>query len=104
MRQSDQILHDALMEAGFDELAGRAAASEWNDYFGVHDGMELTHLVSVLHRESSRPENGPVKRAAAKRLIERVKEGDFDGTREEADEWAQSPEGKATFGKLVGGE
>lgn len=35
------------------------------------------------------------------RLAERVVEGDFDATKEEADAWAQSPEGLETFSKMI---
>lgn len=35
-------------------------------------------------------------------LEKRVREGDFDNTREEAEAWAKSPEGRATIGKLTG--
>lgn len=37
-------------------------------------------------------------------LIERVKAGDFDATREEAAAWAASPEGLESFGRLLSGE
>jgi hypothetical protein len=30
-----------------------------------------------------------------------VAAGDFDGTKEEADEWARSPDGQATFAELI---
>jgi hypothetical protein len=34
-------------------------------------------------------------------LRDRVKEGEFDGTKEESDEWARSPEGQAAFAELT---
>lgn len=36
-------------------------------------------------------------------LAERAKRGDFDATREEADAWAASEDGQATFRDLLGG-
>lgn len=37
-------------------------------------------------------------------LAMRARNGDFDSTDEEADEWAKSPEGQETFRKLLAGE
>jgi hypothetical protein len=37
-------------------------------------------------------------------LRRRVINGDFDASKEESDEWAESPEGQDTFKKLIEGE
>jgi hypothetical protein len=34
-------------------------------------------------------------------IVEGVKEGKWDGTKEESDEWARSPEGQAIFHELI---
>jgi hypothetical protein len=89
MRESDRKLRDALVAAGLDHLAERAARGEWNDYFGRHP-MPQHHLVMTL-------------RATAGDTVElqrRVIRGEFDGTAEEANEWACSPEGRATLAEL----
>jgi len=36
-------------------------------------------------------------------MAQRTINGEFDGTPEESDEWARSPEGQATFRELMGG-
>lgn len=36
------------------------------------------------------------------RIAERAADGEFDGTREESDAWAHSPEGQATFRQVFG--
>lgn len=44
---------------------------------------------------------GSLSLPEAESLIERVKAGEFDGTKEEADAWARSPEGRRTFDSLI---
>lgn len=87
MRASDQILHDDLLDAGLPALAARAAASEWNDYFGV-DAMPQHALIAVLRDEVV------IANVVRKRLIENVVDGKYDGTQAESAEWAASPEGQ----------
>ena len=36
-------------------------------------------------------------------IAERVKDGDFDGTKEESEAWAASPEGQETFSEFFKG-
>lgn len=98
MRASDQKLVNALNAVGFHDLAERAATGEWNDYFGKHPLPQI-HLVATLTHYAGR--QGPVARTAAKKLVERVKDGDFDGTKEESDEWAASEEGQEAFNSLL---
>lgn len=97
MRPSDQILVEALTELGFTDLAKRAAGGEWNDYFGTH-AMPQHHLVATLR---SRFDDFPSKIADIEAVVGRVVQGDFDATKTEADEWAASPEGQATFAELL---
>lgn len=100
MRASDKLLHAALVYIGMADLAKRAAAGEWNDYFGPH-AMPQHHLIAVLMERAS---DFPSKREAIMELIERVKNGDFDGTKEESEEWAKSSEGQEIFRELLGGK
>lgn len=37
-------------------------------------------------------------------FAQRAIHGEFDGTKEESDAWAASPEGQATFRQLMGGQ
>lgn len=100
MRASDKVLHDALAEIGFPDLAKRAAAGEWSDYFGPH-AMPQHHLVAVLQERAS---DFPSKLDEIKAVIVRVMSGDFDATKEEADEWGASAEGQELFRELMGGK
>jgi len=97
MRASDRNLYDALMDVGFTDLANRAADGEWNDYFGKHP-MNITHLIGTLIQ---RKQDFPMKSDSIEDVIALAKSGHFDGTREEADEWAASPEGIETFKELM---
>ena len=92
MRQSTHKLHAALRKAGLDELAERAKAEEFHDYFSPHAAPLMK-----LHEELQ-----AVGTPAAQALMARVVNGDFDATSEESDEWAASPEGQEAFASLVG--
>lgn len=98
MRASNKVLHDALTELGFPDLAKRAAAGEWSDYFGPH-AMPQHHLIGVL---MGRMKDFPSKAKDILAVIERTKTGDFDATKEEADEWGASAEGQELFRELMG--
>jgi len=77
----------ALREIGLSELADEAARGLYDDY----ESPMPFPLINLVHRlgEAGTPE--------AKALAGRVKDGDFDGTKEEADAWFER-EGKAIFG------
>ena len=115
MRASDKTLHDALKREGLDDLAERAAAGEWNDYFGKH-AMNMNHLAAVLRSRQHAifadlfAGDGPPNKLEVEKnrlkfegLLRRVMSGDFDATQQEAREWGQSDEGREVFGGLVGG-
>jgi hypothetical protein len=101
MRASDKVLHDALLKAGHADLAERAKAGEWNDYFGPHPAPQH-HLVATLFERARTLPGGADKAIELKAIAERAMRGDFDGTKEEAEEWAASDEGQATFRELLG--
>lgn len=92
---SSRRLSTACRELGLENLAKRAYHDEFNDYFSPH-AFPLLILVSELNKVKNR--------WGVPRLIERVKEGEFDATRDESVAWAESPEGKETFSKLLRGE
>jgi hypothetical protein len=97
MRASDRKLHDALKKAGLHDLADRAADSEWNDYFGKHE-LPQHALVAELRARASAD---PSLQRNCERLVRQVIEGEFDGTREESDEWASSEEGQRVMDELA---
>ena len=100
MRESDKKLHQAMTDLGFPDLAERAAAGEWNDYFGKH-AMNITDLILTLR---ARAEDFPSKYDEIKAVVERAKNGEFDASKAEAEEWAASEEGQETFSALMGGK
>lgn len=80
-------LAEALRDIGLLQLAVDAERGVFDDY----ESPMPFPLINLVHRlgEAATPE------AAA--LAERVKDGEFDGTQEEADEWYRR-EGHALFG------
>jgi hypothetical protein len=94
---SSQRLTSALFELGLKDLAKRAARDEFNDYFSPH-AFPMLNLVSELNQPGIKHMHG------VKRLIERVKQGEFEATEDEGVAWAESPEGREVFGKLLRGE
>lgn len=84
-------LSAALFEAGLDDMAAKAAAGWYDDYLSPLV-TPTTQLVTDLRNAGG---------AAAMALAQRVIDGDFDATREEAEAWAASQEGQETLGKLM---
>lgn len=111
MRASDQKLHDALKNVGLDDLAGRAATGEWNEYFGAYAfpqqqltaeiQKEFFTVVAEAYKTGEKPDPKETKRAnLINSITVRVMAGEFDATPEESKEWAASPEGQQTFGEF----
>jgi hypothetical protein len=91
MRASDAKLAAALREAGLPEHAKRAAEGWFNEFFGRFPAPQLTlvHDLVIYGKHD---------------LAERVRNGEFDAGKEEADEWARSEEGQrelAAMEKLI---
>jgi hypothetical protein len=95
MRESDSILASDLKDAGLIDLADRAEAGEWNDYFGV-SATPQHDLIQTLR------DRVVIANVVRKQLIQQVIDGKYDGTKAEADEWAASPEGQKVFSEIVG--
>lgn len=68
----------------------RAKRDEYNDYFS-ESATPIMDLVIALQD------------AGFSKLAARARNGEFDATREESDEWAKSDEGRLTFAELTGG-
>lgn len=77
MRPSDKKLHDALLAAKLPDLAAKAAAGYYNEFFGPLD-TPIVQLVTDLQK------------AGAHTLAKRVMNGEFDAGKDESDEWAKS--------------
>lgn len=69
----------ALREIGLTTLAEEAARGVYDDY----ESPMAFPLINLVHRL------GEAGTAEAAVLAQRVKDGDFDGTKEEADAWAR---------------
>jgi hypothetical protein len=91
MRASDKKLSMALRKAGLNELATRAEAGHYNEFFGPLDLPEL-QLVADL---------AAIGTPKAMVLRQLVMHGEFDAGSEESEEWARSKEGQAAFGRLI---
>jgi len=68
-------------------LAERAAKGEFTDYSDAHT-CPITTLYSMC------------RRLGLNDIADRLKNGDFDATPEESDEWARSSSGQSAFAKL----
>lgn len=101
--RTTQYLGRVLDIVGLPEMARRARQGHFDDYFcppDVDDGLNIHRLVAELgeHRDQS---NGN-RRKDIQALIDGAKDGEFDGTKAESEEWARSAQGRATFERLLG--
>jgi hypothetical protein len=88
-------LAEALRKVGLDKLAEAAAGGYYHDFLSPLDLPELT-LVNDLTISAGGP-----KREEILALRRDVIEGKFDASKEESDEWMQSPEGQEAYRRLV---
>jgi hypothetical protein len=95
-----QLLAAELKGLGLDEMAAEAEKGMYHDYLSPHPTPAI-NLVRDLAVISTRY---PEKATEIMALRRRVINGDFDASKEESDEWAESPEGQDTFKKLIEGE
>ena len=84
----------ALRRAGLEDMAARAETGHYHDYLSPLDFPDLA-LLEELHQAAAQ---GNV---AARALVARHMNGDFDATKEESDTWARSPDGRAAFAALL---
>lgn len=91
-------LADALEAAGLDAMAASARTGYYHDFLSPLDFPTMA-LVNDLLLAIKGGLNGAVRDLHA-----RVVNGDFDATAEEAEEWADSPEGRKLFQRLKDGE
>lgn len=90
---STKRLVDALKAQHNPKLAAtikRAERNEFHDYLS-ESATPCVDLVMTLQKLGFRS------------LAIRARNGEFDATREEADAWAKSDEGRLTFAELTGG-
>jgi len=95
-----RVLDDYL---GLAAMARRAREGHFDDYFAppeVADGLEILRLVNELHAKTLVVAKSDRPRICE--VIEAVKVGEFDATREESDRWAASKDGQDTMRELLG--
>lgn len=90
MHSKDKLAR-ALRDAGLTEMADKAATGYYHDYLSPLALPEI-QLDSDLVKAGT---------PAAEALRMQHHNGDFDATREESDDWANSPEGRAAFKSLI---
>lgn len=101
---TSEYLARVLNACGLQELAGRAAAKHFDDYFcppEVDDGMNMHRLIGELDRAVKAVSSDSSLVARIGRIRAAVLDGEFDGTKAESDQWARSPEGRAVMEELV---
>jgi len=89
------FLAGELEKAGLPAMAEKARKGLYHDYLSPLDFPEME-----LDRDLVEAIKAGNEAAAALRA--RHHEGEFDASMEESDEWAQSPEGRAALGGLLG--
>ena len=89
MRTKERLAAE-LHKAGLGNMALLAAQ-------GYYDDWETSLATPIMQLVSD------LRAAGAHDLAARAINGEFDSSREEAEEWAKSPDGQATIKKLTGG-
>jgi hypothetical protein len=92
-----------LDEVPVGDMAKRAREGHFDDYFApaeVADGMEILRLVNELEVYANTPATPRNERPRIRAVIAAVKEGEFDGTREESARWQQSADGQRAMAQL----
>jgi len=82
------------------EALSLAGAPKWmidNANAGVYDDFKSPHALPIMTLVFDAQSCG------LPTIIDRAKAGEFDGTKEEADEWANSADGRATFSEFLRG-
>ena len=85
------ILAAELRKAGLDDMANKAAAGWYHDYLSPLDTPCLQLAADLLSAGTD----------AAMAIRARHLNGEFDATHKESEEWANSPEGRDAFNRLV---
>lgn len=93
-----------LEAAGLTEMAADARACHYDDYLcppDVDDGMNMHRLVAELRLHARTADR--IKRDRIEAVAQAAMNGEFDGTREEAHAWEESPDGQAAMRTLIEG-
>jgi hypothetical protein len=91
------MLAEELEKLGLTPMVAAARDGYYHDYLSPLAMPELQLINDLAEAASKRPEQSGAIMALRRRVIN----GEFDATAAESDEWAASPEGQETFGKLM---
>jgi len=100
MTHTKDMLAEELRRVGLSNMADRAATGYYHDFLSPLDFPEMA-LLDELRGEIEKCIE-PSRQTEMMRLSMRCMTGEFDATAEESEDWAKSPEGQETFGKLLG--
>jgi hypothetical protein len=101
--KTSQKLADTLRAAGFEELAQRAEADEFHDFFSSSDRADPAVALDQELERLIQSETG-ARKTAAVNIRARHHNGEFDASKEESDDWANGPDGQDAFRRLVEGK
>lgn len=88
LRKVAALVKEPQNRAAYEAFAVRAETGEFDDYGTKYD-CPITQLWTELLA------------AGFKKFADRVRDGEFDATKEESDEWAKSPEAQAIARELT---
>lgn len=97
--KTSEHLAQELEKVGLNELAAKARANHYHDYFS-ESATPISDLVNDLADAGHKAEAGHARRAILT-LRTRAINGDFDASDEESNEWAASQDGRETFDSLI---
>jgi hypothetical protein len=102
--QTPMCLGRVLDELGLRDMARRAREGHFDDFFApaeVADGLEILRLYNELAGKLAVMRK--TDRRRVRQVMEAVKAGEFDATKQESDRWAASKDGQDTMRALVEG-
>lgn len=97
--KTSENLAQVLHSLGLFDLEKKARADRYHDYLS-DDALCSMTLESDLRAARDRTAD-PILKNMIEDIRQRHLNGEFDASREESDEWAESDDGKAAFGRLV---
>jgi len=93
------MLADELRKVGLNDMADRAATGWYHDFLSPLDTPSIT-LADDLALAAARAQHCGFS-ADIIALRQRHLNGDFDASKEESDDWAESPDGQDAFQLLM---
>jgi hypothetical protein len=86
-----------------ESMVSRARNGYYDDYKSEL-AFPVTQLYCDLRGVAARPATPHDSRPLIAKLMEDVRNSEYDGTKEEAEQWRKSPEGQETFRQFLEGK